>query len=125
MFGMQQSAIETAAAVEGKFGVLALSDQSIARHLTYIGKLGFSDQLAGELPLDITVDEAANDPDTIAKVVACGRRLIDDFGASSVVLGCAGMAHVQDAAERQLSVPVIEPTQAAVELALRTLALRT
>lgn len=120
VFGMQQSAIESAAAIGGKFGVMALSDQSIARHLTYIGKLGFSDRLAGELPLDITVDEAANDPDTLTKVVACGRRLIDDFGASSLVLGCAGMAHVKDAAERQLPVPVIEPTQAAVEFALRT-----
>jgi allantoin racemase len=120
VFGMQQSAIESAAAIGGKFGVMALSDQSIARHLTYIGKLGFSDRLAGELPLDITVDEAANDPDTLTKVVACGRRLIDDFGASSLVLGCAGMAHVKDAAERQLPVPVIEPTHAAVEFALRT-----
>lgn len=120
VFGMQQSAIETAAAIEGKFGVMALSDDSIARHLTYINKLGFTGRLAGELPLDITVDEAANDPDTITKVVACGRRLIEDFGASSLVLGCAGMAHVKDVAARQLPVPVIEPTQAAVELALRT-----
>lgn len=120
VFGMQQSAIETAARNAGKFGVLALSDLSIGRHLAYIDKLGFSDQLAGELPLDITVDEAANDPDTIGKVVACGSKLIDEFGASSLVLGCAGMAHVKNAAERQLLVPVIEPAQAAVELALGT-----
>ena len=118
VFGMQRSAVETAAALGGRFGVLALSDESIARHLTYIDSLGYSDRLAGELPLDVTVDEAANDPGTADKAILVGRRLIDEFGVSSLILGCAGMAHVRDTAERELSVPVIEPVQAAVEASI-------
>lgn len=120
VFGMQRSAIETAVAFGGKFGVLALSDQSISRHLAYIEKLGFTDRLAGELPLNITVDEAANDPGTAEKVIACGLRLVDEYGASSLILGCAGMAAIQDVVARRLSVPVIEPVHAAVEMALST-----
>ena len=118
VFGMQRSAIETAAAGGAKFGVLALSDESIARHLPYIAGLGLDDQLAGELPLDVSVDEAANDPDTLTKVVAGGRRLIDEFGAEVLILGCAGMASLQQPAEHALSVPVIEPARAAVRQAI-------
>jgi allantoin racemase len=118
VYGMQQSAVETAVAVGGRFGVLALSNDSIARHLAYIEKLGYSDHLATELPLDISVDDAANDPATLDKVIASGRILIDRFSVDSVILGCAGMAQVAEAANQQLPVPVIEPTKAAVMLAM-------
>ncbi len=118
VFGIQQSAVETAARGGVRFGVVALSEQSIRRHIQRIEALGFSDQLAGELPLDITVDEAANDPDTLAKVITQGRRLIEEEGAGSLVLGCAGMAALREPAERALGVPVVEPAQAAVRLAI-------
>lgn len=118
VFGMQQSAVETAVSYGGKFGVLALSDVSIARHRSYIGKMGYTDKLAVELPLDISVDEAANDSGTLDKVLLNGRRLVEEFGASSVILGCAGMAAVKELAQKKLPVPVIEPAQAAVRLAI-------
>jgi Asp/Glu/hydantoin racemase len=118
VFGMQQSAIETAVSLGGKFGVLALSAESIRRHLAYIDALGYKNQLAGELPLDITVDEAANDEATLEKVIVAGQRLVDEFGARSLILGCAGMAATKQAAETKLPVPVIEPAQAAVRLAI-------
>ena len=120
VFGMQQSAVELAVREFGRFGVLALSDESIARHLAYIATLGYSEMLVGELPLDITVDEAANDPGTLPKIVEQGRRLIDDNGAKALILGCAGMAAIRDAAEQALAVPVIEPAQAAVRLAIES-----
>ena len=118
VFGMQQSAVETAVSCGGKFGVLALSDASIARHRSYIRKLGYADKLAAELALDISVDEAANDSGTLDKVLLNGRRLVEEFGASSVILGCAGMAAIKEIAQKKLPVPVIEPAQAAVRLAI-------
>lgn len=118
VFGIQRSAIETAASLGGRFGVLALSDASIVRHLAYIDQLGFSRQLAGELPLNVTVDEAANDSSTLAKINRCGRSLIDEHNATAIILGCAGMAAHRDTAERDLGVPVIEPVQAAVRQAI-------
>jgi len=119
VFGMQQSAIETAISLGGKFGVVALSDESIRRHLKYIKELGHEMNLAAELPLDISVDEAANDPDTLDKVIAAGRVLVDEYGASSLILGCAGMSAIKERAEIKLPVPVIEPAQAAVCLAIK------
>jgi allantoin racemase len=118
VFGMQQSAVETAVSSGGNFGVLALSDESIRRHIDYIRELGYEGQLAGELPLDITVDEAANDAGTLEKVIAQGRKLVDESGARALILGCAGMAAIRDAAQMKLPVPVIEPARAAVRLAI-------
>lgn len=120
VFGMQQSAIDTAVALGGQFGVLALSDESIARHLLYIRGLGQEGNLAAEWPLDITVDEAANDSGTLDKVIRAGQRLVDEFSVSSLILGCAGMAAIKVAAQKKLPVPVIEPAQAAVCLAIES-----
>ena len=122
VFGMQESAIREAARNDRPFGVLALSDQSIARHLPYVDSLGFARQLVAELPLDISVEQSANDPGTLDKVVDTGRRLIDEFGAQALVLGCAGMAALREPAEQALAVPVIEPAQSAVKFAIEAAA---
>ena len=118
VFGIQQSALETAIASGGRFGVLALSNESIERHVAYIRTLGYDEYLAGELPLDVTVDQAASDDDTLRKIVAQGRRLIEESGATVLILGCAGMATLRAEAEAELGVSVIEPTQATVRLAI-------
>ena len=118
VFGMQRSAIEKAISTGERFGVLALSEQSIKRHMSYMRGLGLDGQLAGELPLDISVDEAANDAGSFEKIVSQGRRLIDESGADVLILGCAGMASHREPSEKVLQVPVIEPAQAAVSIAI-------
>ena len=40
------------------------------------------------------------------------------MGAETLILGCTGMAHHRAAVQDAASVPVIEPTQAAVALAM-------
>ena len=118
VFGMQRSAIEKAISIGDKFGVLALSEQSIERHLAYMRGLGLDGQLAGELSLDISVDEAVNDAASFGKIISQGRRLIDESGADVLILGCAGMASHREPSEKVLQVPVIEPAQAAVSIAI-------
>ena len=121
VFGMQRSAIEKAILTGGRFGVLALSEQSIERHMAYMHGLGLDEQLAGELPLDISVHEAANDASSFEKIINQGRRLIDELGADVLILGCAGMASYREPSEKELQVPVIEPVQAAVSIAIEAL----
>ncbi len=121
VFGLQRSAIEKAISIGDKFGVLALSEQSIERHLAYMRGLGLDGQLAGELPLDISVDEAANDAGSFGKIISQGRRLIDESGADVLILGCAGMTSHRKPSEKVLQVPVIEPAQAAVSIAIEAL----
>src|SRR5216110_1274807 len=50
VLGISESGILTALTLGQKFGVIAILQQSIPRHLRYMGALGVMDRLAGELP---------------------------------------------------------------------------
>ena len=75
------------------------------------------DRVVAERPLDMTVDETARGNRTFARLTEVGNQLIGD-GADAIVLGCAGMARHRQPLERVLGAPVVEPTQAAVAMAL-------
>jgi allantoin racemase len=121
VLGINESAAALSASLGAKFGVLALGAESIERHIAYVREIGMQDYHAGERPLNITVDECANDPDTLQKIIETGRELIEKDGAETLVLGCAGMARHRQAAEEALGVPVIDPVLAAADLAIQAL----
>lgn len=121
ILGIQESAAALSASFERQFGVLALGRESIQRHIAYIRNIGMQQFHAGERPLEMSVDEVANDPGALERIVMTGRELIDEDGAETVVLGCAGMAKHRRAAQEQLGVPVIDPVQAAVTMAQQSL----
>lgn len=117
VFGMQECGTLTAMARGDQFGVIAITNVSVLRHRKYMRRMGVLDRLAAERPLDMSVDETARGENTYNRLVEVGRQLLDD-GANSIVLGCAGMARHRVPLEAELGVPVIEPTQAAVAMAL-------
>jgi Asp/Glu/hydantoin racemase len=47
-----------------------------------------------------------------------GQALRDDHGADVLIMGCAGMAPYREPLEKALGIPVVEPTQAAVTMAV-------
>ena len=117
VFGIQESGILAAMARGDRFGVIAIADASVARHRRYMRRMGVLDRLATERALDISVDESARGDATFARLVSVGGQLIAD-GADVVILGCAGMARHRAPLEAELGRPVIDPTQAAVAMAL-------
>ena len=119
VFGIQESGVLTAMARSDRFGVVAIAKASVARHLRYMRRMGVENRLAGERPLNMSVDESARGENTFARLTEIGGLLVSD-GAGSIVLGCAGMAVHRLPLERVLGVPVIDPTQAAVAMALGT-----
>lgn len=121
VFGIQESAVSLSATFERRFGVLALGWESIQRHIAYVRQLGFQDFHAGERPLDVSFDESTHDPRVLQKIVDTGRQLIDEDGAETVILGCAGLSVHRKAAQLELGVPVIDPVQAAVKMAAESL----
>ncbi len=120
VFGMQEAGVMTALARADRFGVIAIADASIRRHMRYLRRLGVTDRLAGERPLGISVDESARGTGTFDRLVEVGTALKAD-GADAILLGCAGLSVHRARLEAALSVPVIDPTQAAVAMALGTL----
>ncbi len=118
VFGIAESGVLSALARGDRFGVIAVAQRSIGRHLRYLRQMGLMDRFAGERPLNMSVAETAAGEGTLARMVKVGRELIDHDGANAVVMGCAGMARHRSALEAELGVPVIDPTQAAVAMAL-------
>jgi allantoin racemase len=119
VFGIHESAVQAAVAGRRRFGVLALGAESIERHISYVRELGLQEFHAGERALNVSVDEAANHPDTLHKIISAGQQLLDEEGAEVLVLGCAGMTVHRYAAEQSLGVLVIDPTLAAVAQAMK------
>jgi allantoin racemase len=118
VLGISECGILTALTLGQKFGVIAILKTSIPRHLRYMGALGVMDRLAGELPVGLSVVELSNQDKTFGRMVEVGKRLRDEHGADVIVMGCAGMARYRKPLQDAIGVPVVEPTQAAVSMAI-------
>jgi allantoin racemase len=121
IFGIGESAMLTAMTRGRRFGVVAILEASIPRHLGYIEGLGIQSRLAAERALELRVHELADEARSWDRLVAVATALRDQDGADVVILGCAGMSRYRRRLEALLGVPVIDPTQAAVGLALSAL----
>jgi Asp/Glu/hydantoin racemase len=118
VLGIAECGILTALTLGQKFGVIAILRQSIARHLRYIAGLGVTERLAADLPVGLGVTELHDSKKTFGRMVEVGKKLRDDHGADVVVMGCAGMAPYRKPLEDALGIAVVEPTQAAVSMAI-------
>ena len=123
VFGIAECGVLAALARASRFGVIAIGQRSIARHQRYLRQMALLDRLAGERPLEMSVAETASGDKTLQRMVEVGRQLKDEDGAEALVMGCAGMARHRRPLEQALGIPVIDPTQAAVAMALATLQL--
>lgn len=123
VMGIAESAVLTAMTLGQRFGLLSILRGSVPRHLRYLGAMGVTDRLAGDLPLDLGVADLADTGRTFARLVEVGRELRDRHGAEVLILGCAGMAGQRAALEKALDCPVIDPCQAAVAMAIGRVAL--
>jgi len=120
VFGIAECGVLTALARADSFGVIAIAQRSIRRHMRYLRQMGLMDRLSGERPLNMSVAETASGEGTLARMIEVGRTLKDEDGAGAIVMGCAGMARHRRSLEAALGIPVIDPTQAAVAMALGT-----
>ncbi len=118
VFGIAECGVLTALSRADTFGVIAIKSRSIPRHMRYLRQMGLTDRLAGERPLEMSVAETASGEGTLGRMIAVGTELRDQDGARAIVMGCAGMARHRRPLEDALGVPVIDPTQAAVAMAL-------
>jgi Asp/Glu/hydantoin racemase len=118
VLGIAECGILTALTLGQRFGVIAILEQSIPRHLRYMGALGVMDRLAAELPVGLGVAELADEARALGRMAEVGRALRESHGANVIVMGCAGMARYRKSLQRAVGVPVVEPTQAALAMAI-------
>ncbi|AWB22738.1 Asp/Glu racemase [Methylobacterium currus] len=120
VFGIAECGVLTALTRADRFGVIAIKSASIPRHIRYLRQMGLLERLAGERPLEMSVAESASGEGTLARMIEVGAQLKALDGAGVIVMGCAGMARHRRPLEDALGVPVIDPTQAAVAMAVGT-----
>jgi Asp/Glu/hydantoin racemase len=118
VFGINEAGVLTALARGERFGVIAIAQRSIRRHLRYLRQLGLLGRLAGERALEMSVAETASGERALAKMIDVGKQLRDQDGADVVIMGCAGMARHRAPLEAALGITVLDPTQAAVVMAI-------
>jgi allantoin racemase len=118
VLGIAESGILTALTLGQRFGVIAMSHRSPPRQLRYIGAMGVTSRLARILPLDLGVAELLDEKRTFGRLVEVGKALRAHHGADVIVMACAGMSPYRDRLQAEVGVPIVEPTQAAVGLAL-------
>lgn len=109
-----------AAMVGEQFGIVTVAQGVVnpLRHL--VARAGLTDRLAGIEVIDVPVLELADDPAaTVARAAGAARRLVDDRGADTLVLGCMSMAFLDLAGEVEdaAGVPVVNPAKAALHVA--------
>lgn len=121
VFGMQESGFLTAMARGDRIGVVAIAEASILRHRKYLRRMGVLDRMVAERPLNMSVAETASGSGTFAKLLEVSKALVDHDHADVIVLGCAGLSAHRTRLEAELGHPVVDPTQAAVAMALGTL----
>jgi allantoin racemase len=118
VLGIAECGILTALTLGQRFGVISILARSVPRHLRYIAAMGVGQRLAGDLPIGRGVTELADAGATLTRMIDVGRRLRDGHGAHVLVMGCAGMARYRADLEEAVQIPVVEPTQAAVAMAI-------
>ena len=118
VFGIAESGILTALSLGSSFGILAILDTSVPRHVRYVRSLGLEKRLAGDLAIGLGVAELSDEKKTFHRLLEVGRKLRDNSGASVLILGCAGMARYRLGLQESLGMAVVDPSQAAVSMAV-------
>lgn len=118
VFGSLRSAVAAAMARADRFGIIAFGDPSLQRQRRTLMAMGVEARLLGHIPLNLPMEVLTDPAAPRAALVAAGRR-IAEMGAEAVILGCAGMASHRAAVEQACGLPVIEPCQAALALAMQ------
>ena len=120
VFGIQECGVLAAMAQGDRFGVIALQERSVRRHLLYLRQMGFMGRFAKERAANLSVEECASGTRTFDKLCTVAQQLRDEDQADTIILGCAGMASHRSSLESRIGIPVIDPVQAAVSMAMHT-----
>ena len=121
--GIQEASVSAALTLGHRFGVISILPNSIPRHMRAFGAMGVTDRLAGDRALGLGVGELASRDKSLQAMISTGLELREADGADVLIMGCAGMAQYRQPLEDATGLPVVEPCQAAVALALGHIAL--
>jgi allantoin racemase len=123
VFGVAECGILTALTLGARFGMISILQRVIPRHMRFLGAMGVESRCAGDRAIGLKVSELADEKTTFARMLETGTDLRDKDGADVAIMACAGMAQYRPRLAEALGIPVVEPSQAAVAMALGRISL--
>lgn len=115
-----EAAFHIAALLGERFGIVTVAASIVNPLRQLVRRAGCRERLAGIEVVETPVLELAADTDrTLARMRDAGRRLVEQAGADTLVLGCMSMAFldVTRRLEDDLGVPVVNPALSALRVA--------
>ncbi|MEW6547694.1 MAG: aspartate/glutamate racemase family protein [Bacillota bacterium] len=117
--GAGEAAWLLACSLGWRIGHISILNNSVPHAYMRVAQMGIAHRLAASIPVPMGVLELEAAPErTVAAIVACAREAIDHHAADVIVLGCTGMYPYVNAVRKQVAAPVVEPTEAALWLAV-------
>jgi len=113
------SSMHIAALRGSRFSVLTVTDSTVPSVYDLVDQAGLRSKFVSVKAVNIPVLELAKDREaTLGKMLTFGREVMEE-GADTIVLGCMSMGFLEVAEdmERELGIPVINPSKAALKLA--------
>jgi allantoin racemase len=123
VIGVCEAALAIASFIAQRFTVVTTMDRSLVPVEALVRRYGMSGRArvrAAEIPVLSLEDPASGATARLRSEIA---RALDEDRAEAIVLGCAGMADLAAAFQREFGVPVIDGVAAAVKQAEALIAL--
>jgi Asp/Glu/hydantoin racemase len=118
VFGIAECSIATALTRGDCFGIISILDNAVVRHRRLIRSMGLSDRFGGDIAIGVGIQGLGEESHVLERMTVAGTRLRDEHGCDVLIMGCAGMARYRQRLETFLRLPVVEPTFAAVTMAI-------
>ena len=114
--GPCEASMALASMVSSKIGIVTVGNEALWMIEEHVRELGFGDKLVALEGIDLGVLDIDKDIElTVKKLVEASRRALEK-GAEVIVLGCTGLAGLAEKVEREISVPVVDPSGAAIKV---------
>lgn len=118
VIGICQAGVQVAATIAKRFAIVTTLPRSVPIIEDLVDSYGAARLCRRVRSVNLPVLALeADPPEALARLKREIRLAVEQDGAEAVVLGCAGMAEMCHALQRETGVPVIDPVSAAVKLA--------
>ena len=112
------SSCEIAASLSNRFGIIIGRRKWLNQMKRNVVEYGHEERLAGFYDVGLGVDDFQKDHgETNRRLLAAGRKAVEEGGAESLILGCTMEIGFYKEIEREVGVPVIDPSIAALKRA--------
>jgi len=116
--GPSQTCMAVASTLGDKFGVITVVKNTVPFFIRKAREHGMVENLAGVRSIEVPVLDLDSRKGEVAKALASeSQKLVDDYKADTIILGCTGLVGMAREVQRRIGVPVLDPTPIAVKYA--------